>query len=711
MISKFLKNGLLIFLPLSLMLSCNNESIDDDSQNLTPEEEQDIRTTTPCAFSLSNLNQGDVITIDCLLDLDGQTVNIPENVTLEFDGGDIINGTLNFANEGRIDGRLLNSSLGIEGSAQLIDAEFTFIASRWELTEGNVNIGVSRSNLDAIQNTVDLTKSLGASTFIVNQMDAFFDIEDPGAVGKVAMIKMPSDFHFKMSDQTHLRVFPTNKRNAIGLILIQEVTNVKVSGGFLHGDRDEHGPDLTGGILLEIKGGQDVVVDGVTMLNSAWTGLTINSIGRLGNPIPDGTDYFPSKNVLISSCILNNNAGNNLSITDGEDIIIDGCQFIKSGRDTEFSRGRAPQAAIDIEPFQGQRVERVIIRNNTEREGARIGFLASGGKDILIEDNDTELGIGWNEATKVHVINNVCGGVNGGFFSAHALSVSEDNIISGNTIRGASEAIVLSNDDIKVFDNTMINCRGGIRIRGLKDSEIYNNTFESNIEASFGFIFNNFSDNVTIRDNRITAAGRSFLIEGLNGDESEIDYKISIENNNFNCENIGRISFSKGVELKGNNFNGTGFGLTSSSNIDILENTIIGTSDNPTFAMNNNNVLKNINIIGNTLDNRSSGGNSYGIRINTIGDTFVDQDANIKIEDNTIKTTGGNFVIHSIEISGITINNNIMENTGDNCCIIPFYFRGNNSIITNNQVSKEDSTSKEIDIDGVNNTINNNTLN
>jgi len=48
--------------------------------------------TKPCDFSLSTATVGDTLIIDCVLDLQNQSVSLPSNVTLEFDKGDIING-------------------------------------------------------------------------------------------------------------------------------------------------------------------------------------------------------------------------------------------------------------------------------------------------------------------------------------------------------------------------------------------------------------------------------------------------------------------------------------------------------------------------------------------------------------------------------------------------------------------------------------------
>lgn len=86
-----------------------------------------------CDFHLSNISENEEIIIDCILNLEGKTVTLPKGVTLAFGKGDIKNSTLKFSDIGKIDGRLLNASLTIEGAAKLIDPIFKFQKTQEQL--------------------------------------------------------------------------------------------------------------------------------------------------------------------------------------------------------------------------------------------------------------------------------------------------------------------------------------------------------------------------------------------------------------------------------------------------------------------------------------------------------------------------------------------------------------------------------------------------
>src|SRR5690606_28703542 len=141
----------------------------------------------------------------CRMDLKGQTVNLPAGVTLTYTGGEIINGTLNFSSQGIIDGNLLNKDLEIEGDVKLINPIFQYYPNRWDMVQGDVDMQRAKDNSLGIQFVVDLVHTLNGSTFEIDKLDAFFY----GKGGYNYNIVMPSNFHLKMTDQTHLRAFPS----------------------------------------------------------------------------------------------------------------------------------------------------------------------------------------------------------------------------------------------------------------------------------------------------------------------------------------------------------------------------------------------------------------------------------------------------------------------------------------------------------------------
>jgi len=624
--------------------------------------------------------------------LNGETINLPPNVNFDFDGGDIFNGKLVFSG-GYIDGRLLNYKLEIEGDARLKDPTFNFKPSRWEIVEGQTTQPIAFRNHEIIQEVVDTVKEMGAETFNINKLDAFFDSDDQWN----PVVFLPSGFHFKMSNNTHLRIFPSDRnRFTTRLFFIYKQNDITISGGNLYGDRDLHGSNAAArtGVLIWISSGQNILVENVKLSFAGSAGLTINSaVFPYTNP-----GYVPSKFVTVTGCIFDSNRSNNLSVTDGEDITIEKCEFYRAGISTPFSNGLSPISGIDVEPDDGQRIERVTISDNLEREGAGASFIASGGNEIKILNNDLESPLAWNAASNVHVIGNTLqGGLAAGLKSAYALSKSVGNIVSGNTIMNSKTGtgIAARNDDIKIFDNNIINCTVGIQLDGLEDSEIYNNTITSNIEVSFGFNAIDYVDNVIVRNNTIELPGRALFLDLVNLKEEDNNRTFTFKDNIFNTGNFANIKGTFGLSLI-NNTSTSGFGISDSKNIVVHKNTI--TTGSPfCILVSRSGSSQNVEITENILENTDGFGQGPGIFLNSFGDNLAVEDSNFVVRGNRINVQGTNNAIRVKDFDGVTLDANIGV-TNNNSFI---NYRGNNGSITQNT----NSSANPNVIEGTNNTV------
>jgi len=235
---------------LGLLYSCSseelNEVVSDEIETSNPDFDippNIIRT--PCDFNLSEIQANETKVINCVLDLDGRTVNLPENVTLVFDKGDITNGTLIFASGGKIAGELLSSELVLEGDVQLIDPVFKFFASRWDIVEGTTTTEIALDNNKNLESLFTYIKGLGGTTFQINKFDAFFEITritPPEVFFRTSdeAINIPSDFTIEMTENTFFRVFPAEEDKKNGAIFaFNDVDNASIIGpGNLVGDRD-----------------------------------------------------------------------------------------------------------------------------------------------------------------------------------------------------------------------------------------------------------------------------------------------------------------------------------------------------------------------------------------------------------------------------------------------------------------------------------------
>ncbi|TPN89120.1 right-handed parallel beta-helix repeat-containing protein [Aquimarina algicola] len=684
-------------------ISCSSENVDDlipdsvDGENSGDTSDEPVIPdtppnviTTPCAIDITKIAANSTVILDCVLDLKGETVTLPANVKFEFEGGDIVgDGKLVF-NGGSIAGELLSSQLEIEGNVELIDPVFNFFPVRWGIIEGKTTQPNAFQNHKVIQSVVDLVKGLGATTFGVNRMDAYFDTDDIF----VNTVRLPSNFHFKMTDNTKMRVFPVDKRFSTRMFMIQEEENVTISGGFVIGDRNERGSTpASSGTMINITSGKDILIENVHISNSAVSGLTVNSAQFASEP-----DYDPSTRVIIRGCTFDTNRRNNLSVTDGYDILIEDCKVYRAGIDTPTSQGSSPKAGIDVEPDQGQKVDKVVVRNNIEEEGAGASFIASGGNDITFIGNTMQRPMAYNIASNVKIINNTitAGGIDAGIKNDVARRLNKGNIISGNTITNpGGVGIKAYNQDIKIFDNKIMNCGVGILLNALKNAEIYNNTITSDNDDSFGINAQDYVDDVTIRNNTITVKGRSMYLDIVNARDTHSSYRFSIVENTYDTGKFGLVAGTSGVTFDNNTFS-NGIRFDASQNV-VFKNNTIKNKTPFTIHISNSAKSKNITITGNDIENTDPDGRGNAILGSSTAGT-ASQETNILIRDNDFKVRGFNNGINMKGFNRVTVENNRSRSEDR-----PFiFFRGNNSTFANNTTLEGVTTN---DIEGTNNTI------
>ena len=211
----------MFLLLLIILSSCGEEMVFDadlpeyalnQKTALSQDQNSDL---IPCDEALYNLKGGASLIIDCAIDLGGKQVTLNENVTLNYGGGTIQNGTLIFKG-GAIDGRFLNKDLQITGTAQLVDPVFNFVPARWGIIQGQTDRRSAFSNRITFEKIINKVKSMGAETFKIGAFDAYFDVvtitnaQDKNFYPWLEGINIPSDFTLLMSPETHLRVFPND---------------------------------------------------------------------------------------------------------------------------------------------------------------------------------------------------------------------------------------------------------------------------------------------------------------------------------------------------------------------------------------------------------------------------------------------------------------------------------------------------------------------
>ncbi|GAA3612572.1 hypothetical protein GCM10022396_32180 [Flavivirga amylovorans] len=578
-----------------MAMSCSKDDSDEPTKDIIKDTPPNV-ITTPCGFDLSNVAANSTIKIDCLLDLKDKTVTLPENIIIEFAGGDIINGALNFSSGGKIDGNLLSSKLKLEGDVKLIDPTFKFYAVRWGIVEGETTSDIALKNNDILEGIMFFTQKLGATTFNIDKLDAYFEVTKVTSTTTNAnwypsqeAINIPSDFNLVMTDNTHLRVFPAQlgvSREGATLLAIRHESNVTVKGGILHGDRElrQYSEDdgQEGSHLFHIHSGKNVTLDGIQFIEGSVGSITIYSTGFSFNP-----NYEPTTGVVIKNCEFVRSRRMAISLTDGRDVLIEGNTFIDTGLPTPNSKGGEVGYAINIEPTrfrdengelkEWQRVFDVLIKGNTET-GSRGGFVTlTIGQGLTVENNDIGTRVVYSFVSGSKVINNRFKATgkateSWAIFAAGDGETVFDNEIGGNTIEGYSLGIVVGSNDAFVHDNEIKDCGAGIQISKAFEARIHNNTI--NVSGNGIQATNTHSDAIEIKGNEVTTSGNfNIYLANLNIEEAHKDYKIVLDGNKLLSTKNVTISNARGITFKNNEVNG-GIGVGDVFDVEVSANTI-----------------------------------------------------------------------------------------------------------------------------------------
>lgn len=576
--------------------------------------------TSDCQSDFPTLQEGEAFEIDCIYDLGGEVITLPSNVTLNYLGGDIINGELVFS-DGEIDGRLLNHTLEVTGDVSLIDTVFNFYASRWDIVEGSTNSDRALQNNTNLEKLMVWIKELGANTFKIDKLDMYVEVtrvtsttSNQNFYPALEGMNPPSDFNLIMTDNTHLRVFPGGNYNLEGgaIIGIRDAENITIRGGNFHGDRDERyfSPDdvgLEGCHLLNIQSGRNIILDGIYFENGSSGTLNIYSFGFSFNP----ETYNPTENVVIKNCTIKDSRRMSLALTDGRNIRIENNTFINSSQPSVNTDGGEVGYAINLEPARTrddegnlkeyQRVFDVLIKGNIETN-SRGGFLTlTIGQDITVEDNVIDTRMVWSLVSGVKIRNNTFtasadASESWAFFGAGKGETVFDNEFSGNTISGYSAGVILGTIGVKVYDNVIKNCSAGVQLSKTFDTKVYNNTIDvtnNGVQAT-----NTYCNDVEVTGNHITSGGFHFKATNLNNSEGEEEYSLLMDDNVFNGNDRAvSLSLINGLTFTNNEVSG-GIEITNVTNSLVEGNTVKSVNRH---GIRTYNTHKNLKVSNNTI--------------------------------------------------------------------------------------------------------------
>ena len=190
-----------------------------------------------------------------------------------------------------------------------------------------------------------------------------------------------------MSPGTILKAI-SNSADYYGVIYLNNVSYVVITGGNIQGDRNTH-LTLTGesGHCINCRDCTDILIENVHCYD-AW-----------GDGIFIGGDNVLPQNIIIRNCESDHNRRQGISVIRGTDILIDGCNI-------HDISGTAPENNIDLEPNYDYEYLRNILIKNCKLDGRLEVHLQNShvANDIAVIDC---IGGGYVAATSSDTINSI----------------------------------------------------------------------------------------------------------------------------------------------------------------------------------------------------------------------------------------------------------------------------------------------------------------
>ena len=297
--------------------------------------------------------------------LGGDTITLPKNSTLKFEGGSIDNGTIvgnNSSIVSDVDKVILGKDLIIEGTwniEHIYDRWFAFDSSTDFLSNQIITNILALSN-DNVYNTIHFDAD--RTYYFENTYKGKTNLGDD--VRPNYWLLNTPDYDFLriftgFTSNTHLivnntiQMLPTNQ-GAYFIFHIENKENITISGtGAINGDAKDHlytdpfaGTDYYGewGHVLNFRSCNNVVVRDITIGYAFGDGIALGNAAYNNNGVKEAG--LATKNVTIDAVKVLYARRNGISLG-GNNYTITNVYFEGNGSDT--IKGTAPMAAIDFE--------------------------------------------------------------------------------------------------------------------------------------------------------------------------------------------------------------------------------------------------------------------------------------------------------------------------------------------------------------------------
>lgn len=304
-----------------------------------------------------------VITYD--YSLRGQTITVPENCVLQFEGGSLKNGTLigdNTVIEANFNTVIFDTTITIAGTwniKHIYDSWFAFNPASTFISNQIISNILALSN-DNVYNTIHFESDRtyyfefpykGETNLGDEVRPDYWKLNTPDYAFLRIFTGFTSNTHLIVNNT--IQMLPTNQ-GAYFIFHIENKENITISGtGAINGDAKDHlytdpfaGTDYYGewGHVLNFRSCNNVVVRDITIGYAFGDGIALGNAAYNNNGVKEAG--LATKNVTIDAVKVLYARRNGISLG-GNNYTITNVYFEGNGSDT--IKGTAPMAAIDFE--------------------------------------------------------------------------------------------------------------------------------------------------------------------------------------------------------------------------------------------------------------------------------------------------------------------------------------------------------------------------
>lgn len=232
-------------------------------------------------------------------------------------------------------------------------------------------------------------------------------------IDAVRSVSLKSNIRLVLDQDAKLVAIP-NGEKSYNILVLRDISNVRISGGQLIGERYSHtGTEGEWGHGIGVYDSTNIVIKDVTIEDCWGDGIYLGSDH-------EEEDDAGCQDVTVQDCELSNNRRNDLSIVFADDVQIENCSF-------DSANGTDPQFGIDIETNNENNPNKhIVIENCTFDDNAKGSILISTTADDVQINNST---------------------LNGTFINYSGTNVT----LSGTTVNGDCDCrygVILENDTV-----------------------------------------------------------------------------------------------------------------------------------------------------------------------------------------------------------------------------------------------------------------------